>query len=79
MSVAALKSELVYVPKAFISLTLTYEFGGGCLVWVEAIDSMYLRRCQPHRIQKNTAAEEGCGRRGVCVWGGGGYLSDCSL
>lgn len=43
---AALNSGLVYVPETLISPRLTCEYGGGWLAWVEAIDSMYLRRCQ---------------------------------
>jgi len=43
MSEAALNSTLMHVPKALISLRLTYEYGGGWLAWVKAIDSMYLR------------------------------------
>ncbi len=54
ISEAALNSALVYVPEAINSLRLTYEYGGGWLVWVEAIDSMYLRRCQPCRIQTHS-------------------------
>lgn len=42
MSVAALNSVLVYVPKALISPRQAYERGGGWSVWVEAIDSMRL-------------------------------------
>lgn len=48
MREAALNSVFVYIPEALISLRLSNEYGGGWLVWVEeAIDSMYLRRCQP--------------------------------
>lgn len=54
MSKAALNSVLAYVPEALNSLRLTYKYGGGWLVWVEAIDSMYLRRWQPCRIQTHS-------------------------
>ena len=54
MSEAALNYVYVCVPKALISPRLIYEYGGGWSVWVEAIDSMYLRRCQPRRIQTHT-------------------------
>lgn len=37
MSKAALNSVLAYVPEALNSLRLTYKYGGGWLVWVEAI------------------------------------------
>ena len=58
--------KLVYVPKALISLRLTYEYGGGWLVWVEAIDSMYLRRCQARWIQTHSDGSCKKCRGGLC-------------
>lgn len=59
--------KLVYVPKALISLRLTYEYGGGWSVWVEAIDSMYLRRCQARRIQTHSDGSCKKCRRGAML------------
>lgn len=51
--------KFMHVPKAFISPRLSYEHGGGWSVWVEAIDSVYLRQCQSWRIQTRRNAEGG--------------------
>lgn len=67
LQMTALNSVLMYVPEALISPRLIYEYGGGWLVWVEAIDSMYLKRCQPCRMQTHS---DGCYKK--CR---GGYLS----
>lgn len=68
MSEAALNTVLVYVPEEFISPSRSYEYGGGWSVWVEAIDSMYLRWCQARRIRTRSD--------GSYLKCRGGYLCD---